>query len=258
MRRGLAGVFTVFLAVPAGFLAVPAGAQQLTLAFKDGRVTLDATAVPARAILSEWARLGGTKVVGAERVAGAPLTLSLVDVPEPQALDIILRSAAGYLAAPRVSGSGASMYDRILVLATSTPPPPPPARPAPIAPGPTAGTQRFIPPRVTPPPPPDEEPEEEEAIEPDAPPGQLPRPVFTLPGAPGSVPFGPGGQIPVPFPPGPGDVLPRTVTINPVTGAPQSITINPPTMPQPGAPAVVGSPRPGVVQPAPTPRPPGR
>ncbi len=67
-------------------VAAPAGAQQLKLAFNQGRVSVDAAAVPARTILAEWAKLGGTKVVGGERVAGAPLTLKLVDVPEAQAL----------------------------------------------------------------------------------------------------------------------------------------------------------------------------
>ena len=54
-----------------------------------------------RTILTEWAKLGGTKVVGAERISGAPLTLKLDDVTEAQALEIILRSVAGYMAAPR-------------------------------------------------------------------------------------------------------------------------------------------------------------
>ena len=104
--------------------AAPAGAQSLKLAFKGGRVSVDAAAVPVRTILNEWAKLGGTKIVGAERIAGAPLTLKLDDVPESQALEIILRSVAGYMAAPRGAMPGASMYDRILVLATSSGPAP--------------------------------------------------------------------------------------------------------------------------------------
>ena len=44
-------------------------------------------------------------------------------MPEAQALDTILRSAAGYVMAPRMAGApGASVYDRILILATSRPP----------------------------------------------------------------------------------------------------------------------------------------
>ncbi len=105
------------------FAALPASAQQLSLDIRDGLVTLQATNVPVRQVLAEWARVGGTRVVGGDRVTGAPLTLSLEGVPEAKALDIVLRGAAGYVAAARsVPGSGRSAYDRIMVLATSTPP----------------------------------------------------------------------------------------------------------------------------------------
>jgi hypothetical protein len=104
-------------------VALPASAQQLKLELHDGLVTLTAVNVPVRQILAEWAQVGGTRVVGAERISGAPLTLSLEGVPEGKALDIVLRGAAGYMAAARpVPGAGRSIYDRILVLATSTPP----------------------------------------------------------------------------------------------------------------------------------------
>lgn len=105
------------------FVALPASARQLSLEIRDGIVTMSATAVPVRQVLAEWARVGGTRVVGAERVTGPPLTLQLEGVSEAKALDIILRGAAGYVAATRaVPGSGVSLYDRILVLASSTPP----------------------------------------------------------------------------------------------------------------------------------------
>ena len=115
---------TLLIAALSFVVAAPAGAQQLKVSFNEGLVSVDATAVPVRQILNEWAKLGGTKVVGAERVTGAPLTLKLVDVPEGQALEIILRSVAGYMAAPRGAVAGASMYDRILILATSSGPAP--------------------------------------------------------------------------------------------------------------------------------------
>ena len=67
-----------------------------------------------------WA---GTKVVGAERIAGSPLTIHLENLPEAQALEIVLRNVAGYMAAPRQAASlGASAYDRILVMPTSSAP----------------------------------------------------------------------------------------------------------------------------------------
>jgi hypothetical protein len=97
-----------------------AGELQLTIA--NGRVTLVADSVPLRTILSEWARIGQTKIVNAEKLTGAPLTLRLHEVPEAQALDIVLRSASGYLAAPRPAGNaGASQYDRVVILASSRP-----------------------------------------------------------------------------------------------------------------------------------------
>ncbi|HEX4914309.1 MAG TPA: hypothetical protein VFV51_10140, partial [Vicinamibacterales bacterium] len=133
-----------------GLAAAPAAAQQLTLEFNQGLVTIDAAGVPVRTILNEWAQRGGTKVVGSERITGAPLTVKLIDVPEAKALEVILRSVAGYMAAPRATtGQGASVYDRILVMATSSAPAPATAaaRPAPANPNAMAGTQRFVPPQ---------------------------------------------------------------------------------------------------------------
>ena len=43
-----------------------------------------------RQILAEWARVGQTKIVNVERIPGGPLTLELNNVPEAQALDILL------------------------------------------------------------------------------------------------------------------------------------------------------------------------
>ena len=122
MRRAL--FLTVALSLATAW---PAAAQGLKVDFHDGRVTVDATAVPVRAILTEWGKVGGTKIVGAERISGAPLTVKLINVTEAQALETILRSVAGYMAAPRTTGEGPSMYDRILVMATTSAPPAPAA-----------------------------------------------------------------------------------------------------------------------------------
>ena len=81
--------------------ASSASAQVLSLEFHDGRVRLTAENVPVSRILDEWARLGGTKIVNGERVPGAPVTLQLTDVPERQALDTVLRGAAGYMVLAR-------------------------------------------------------------------------------------------------------------------------------------------------------------
>lgn len=228
-------------------VAAPAHAQALKLAFNQGRVSLDATAVPLRTILGEWARLGGTKVVGAERVTGAPLTLKLVDVPEGQALEIILRSVAGYMAAPRGAVAGASMYDRILILATSSGPPPVATRPTANTPNPNSGTQRFIPPRPV-------RQEQAEADEEEDPNPPNP-PVFTFP-QPGQQPgFNqPGSFNGPPMINGAPATVPVTV-MNPSTGQPQTITINP--APAPAGPTTpfgtTGATVPGMIQPVPQP-----
>ena len=221
MRRILL-TFAVTLVV-----SLPASAQQLKLSFRDGRVSLDATGVPVRTILNEWARLGGTKVIGGERITGGPLTLKLENVPESQALEIVLRSVAGYMAAPRSAAAvaGASIYDRILVMATSAAPVPA-ARPTPAQSNGAAGNQRGVPQR-----PParqveqDEEPEEEPDPNPPNP------PVFTFP-QPGQ------------------NAQPGMLQNPPPGGAPQSITINPAN---PGTVPTFGAPTPGMIVAPPAP-----
>jgi hypothetical protein len=136
MQKFIRGL--LFAAITAGVASSPAFAGELTITMAEGRVTVIAQDVPLRQILAEWARVGNTKMVHAEKLTGGPLTLQLVDMPEKEALDILLRSAAGYLTAPRPTPvAGASLYDRVIILATSKPPasvvspaPPPFARPA--------------------------------------------------------------------------------------------------------------------------------
>ena len=118
-------------------LAAPAGAQVVKLQFNSGQVSLSAQNAPIRAILQEWARLGGATIVNGDRVAGPPVTLELTGVPERQALDIVLRSVAGYIVAPRPVGSqGASAFNRIMILPTSVAPRAPAPAPAAAARGP--------------------------------------------------------------------------------------------------------------------------
>ena len=62
MRRTL--LLTLALSVAAAW---PAGAQNLKVEFHDGRVSVEATSVPVRAILTEWGKIGGTKIVGVEQ-----------------------------------------------------------------------------------------------------------------------------------------------------------------------------------------------
>lgn len=241
-------LFTLALS---GLVAAPAAAQQVTVEFNQGLVSVDAAGVPVRTILNEWAKRGGTKVIGSERITGAPLTVKLVDVPEAKALEVILRSVAGYMAAPRNGGEGASVYDRILVMATSSAPAPATAtRLAPANPNAMAGTQRFIPPQR-------QVNEDGEVKEDEEDPNPPNPPVFSFPGAQNGQP----GQF---VPPQPGQMPPTVV--NPQTGQPQSITISPNTpqnypvvTPFGGAPGSINAPpQPQPGQPGAPNRPPGR
>jgi hypothetical protein len=256
-------------------VAVPASAQSLKMSFSDGKVSLDATQVPVRTILAEWARLGGTKVVNGEKITGSPLTLKLVDTPESQALEIILRNVAGYMAAPRAAATGASLFDRILVMPTSSAPAnaaaATPTRPA--TPANNAGTQRFIPPRPVPAAiAGDEDEAPPEAFDPSAgqPVFQFPQPqgqpganIFQ-PAAPGTNIFQPAGQ-PTPFGT---PVMPQGqqgISVNPTPAQPPGTMVYP-VQPPTGGFGVFGAPTPGMIQqppPAPQPgvtviRPPGR
>jgi hypothetical protein len=120
------------LALVAILAAAPARADvQLTMSA--GRVTLKATNATVREILAEWAKVGQARIVNGERLTGSPVTLELTNVTEQQALDVLLRTVAGYMAASRpTTVPNASQFDRILILPTSvaprvvaTPPPPP-------------------------------------------------------------------------------------------------------------------------------------
>ena len=112
-----------FLAALALGLSSQAVAGELKLSMQDGRVTIIADNVPLRQIFQEWARIGQAKIVNADKLSGPAVTIQLINAPEREALDILLRSAAGYIAAPRpVALAGAAMYDRVTIMATSRPP----------------------------------------------------------------------------------------------------------------------------------------
>ncbi len=204
----------VALAVLMAAGAAPAQANELQLTIKDGLVTLVADNVPVKRILEEWAKVGQSRIVNLDKLTGPPVTLRLTDVPEKQALEVLLRSAAGYLAAPRAAAApGVSQFDRILILATSKAPPVSSAPPTSSLP------QPFVPQPAQPPAADDQyEPEEAGA---EAPP---------FPG--GAPPGGAGGvQAPVFLQPNP----------VPFQGTGAAEQQSPPQ----GAP-VVASPRPGL------------
>lgn len=223
-------VFCALAAATLFFLSVSiarAGELQLTIA--NGRVTLVADNVPIRTILTEWARIGQTKIVNGEKLTGGPVTLRLLDVPEAQALDIVLRSASGYMAAPRAAGNiGASQYDRVIILASSRPT----GGPAPANPNFQNMNQRFQapPPMVQPVAPDEDEGQEAEATPNVAVPAGGAQPYPGMPGqvAPGTPGFVPApGQIPPQQPP-PGQVM------APITSPrPGPVPVPVPQQPQP-------------------------
>jgi hypothetical protein len=104
------------------FTAAAASAD-VQLSMNNGRVSLVAKDATVRQILAEWQRVGQTRIVNAERVPGGPVTLELLNVPEAQALETILRSVSGYMAAPRaVPVANGSQFEQIIVMPTSSAP----------------------------------------------------------------------------------------------------------------------------------------
>jgi len=119
----LRGAFVAALATAFSSLSGHAFAGELKLSMQNGRVTIIADNVPLRQILQEWARVGQTTIVNADKMSGPAITLQLVDAAERDALDILLRSASGYIAAPRpVPLANAAFYDRVTIMATSRAP----------------------------------------------------------------------------------------------------------------------------------------
>ena len=207
------------LAISAVFAFPTAGsAGELKLSIKDGLVTLSAQDVPLSMVMAEWAKVGQTRVVNGEKIL-TPVSLQLVDVPERRALDIILRSASGYMLAERSTPvANASVFDRILIMPTSRAPVntgpvnsvPPPFAPRPVQAQPMPEMDEPVvnqPPGAPPMPPgvvppnmqqPQMQPQTQPG-QPGAPltaprPGQLPAPQQPVPfGAPPKPPGGGGG-----------------------------------------------------------------
>ena len=108
------------------------GTDDVRISIEGGRVTLSATEAPLAEVLAEWSRVGGTRFVGAETLGGETVNLQLEDADEADAIRLLLRSAAGFVAAPRrPATAGAARYDRVTVLATRRTHPPTPRDAAP-------------------------------------------------------------------------------------------------------------------------------
>ena len=118
MRARFLGASLAIVAV----LATPAVASaEVELRITAGRVWLKAVNATVGQILNEWARLGQTKIVNGDRVPGGPVTLQLDNVSEEEALNVLLKSAAGFMGVRRAAPVAAnSEFDQILILPSST------------------------------------------------------------------------------------------------------------------------------------------
>ncbi len=135
------------MAIAAAGAAPVVSADELEFAIGGGRVTVIAAGVPLGDILAAWERAGSTRFVGAEAVGAVPVSLHLVDVAEREALRLLLRPAAGYLAARRAAhDSGASIYDRVKIRASRRAPQPASADGSPGRPAPRPDPVREAPP----------------------------------------------------------------------------------------------------------------
>jgi hypothetical protein len=116
----------VLAAVVMAWLAVPAARADIQLSIRDGRVVLVANNATIADIIVEWAKVGHIKIVNADKIPRDVVTLELRNVSERQALDILLRSTSGFIAALRAEDDpNASLFDRIVIMPPSVAPPPP-------------------------------------------------------------------------------------------------------------------------------------
>jgi hypothetical protein len=140
----------IFVAAATTVSAAPG----VRLVFSNGHVWLAANGATVGQILAEWAHAGGTRIVNGD-IASQPLTLELTGVPEMQALDVVLRSAGGFIATARtaeeVAAPNLSRFRQITVLAPGQAPAvavrPPETDPPVLTPPPifaASGAQRII------------------------------------------------------------------------------------------------------------------
>jgi hypothetical protein len=113
-------------ALTASSAAAQTATPGVSLTIRDGRVTLKAEQASVRQILAEWEKQGQVKVSGADKLIGGPVTLTLIDLPEKQALEIVMRGVPGYMAIDRVAQAdtpaGPSRFDRVVVMARAATP----------------------------------------------------------------------------------------------------------------------------------------
>jgi hypothetical protein len=248
-------LLNVAVGVIASLLLASSASAEVQLSIQNGRVSLKAKDATLRQIMQEWARVGQTKIVNVERIPGGPMTLELTNVTEAEALEILLRSVSGYIAAPRAvaaaNTNSISRFDRIVVMATTVAPrqavsaaPPSPVFQPPQMPQPVvdddpddapAGARppifgAFPQPQVV-------NPAQQQGGQQPLPPGFNPPPGYVPPPGFGQVPNG-GGQQPAQ------PNAPTNTFGAPTFGAPTGVAVPGMMVPVPQQPG-----QPGVVQP---------
>ena len=101
--------------------AAAAALMAVWLQFHEGRVSIVATDATIPQILTEWARVGGTRIDNAGEARSGRLDLRLTDVPESEALDLLLRQMNVIVvdrAPDTVAAPTASRFERILIAPT--------------------------------------------------------------------------------------------------------------------------------------------
>ena len=114
--RAFAGVLLSIVAI----VSAQVHADTVQLSVRDGRLSLVAVNATPAQILQAWSRAGDVLIVNADQMPSAPVSITLDNVPEEQALDTLLRPVSGYLARRRSDPvESGSIFDRIVILASS-------------------------------------------------------------------------------------------------------------------------------------------
>ncbi len=92
---------------------------KIEIAFHDGRVTIVATDASVAEILDEWSRVGGTRVV-VDGLPAARRTISLLDVPENEAIRALLGNAPGVVLTERPDAPAGASHNAIIAVVRRT------------------------------------------------------------------------------------------------------------------------------------------
>ena len=116
-----AGVLTLAVTAFAPLSAQAPSERKLQVTFdQQGNVTVVAQNVTIGEILAEWGRQGGTTMVNANRLTGAPMSRLYQNQPEGEVIASLLRQAAGYIVTPRRQGvPGASRFEVVQITPTT-------------------------------------------------------------------------------------------------------------------------------------------